>query len=118
MKNVLVPGAHPSAVHNVVCRSIIRDHPGCVSGEGGGMQRVPEAGAGSPGGRDIMPGPDEVPSQLHLLPRQAAGEVEVGVDECDSQRSAFGPSTTSDYETVVSNPFRNHVWMVDPRDVQ
>jgi len=100
------------------------------------MQRVPEAGAGGPGGRDIvvvnpwgelrlprsregigvnlMPGPDEVPSQLHLLPRQAAGEVEVGVDECDSQRSAFGPSTASDYETVVSNPFRNHVWMVDP----
>jgi len=71
------------------------------------MQRVPEAGGGSLGGRNIvevnpwgelrlprscegigvylMPGPDEVPSQLYLLPRQAAGEVEVGVDECDSQ---------------------------------
>jgi hypothetical protein len=77
------------------------------------MQRPPEAGAGNRRGRDIvevnpwgkfrfprscegigvhlMPGPDEVTSQLHLLPRQAAGEVEVGVNECDSQRSALGP---------------------------
>ena len=76
------------------------------------MQRVPEAGAGSLGGRDVvevnpwgefrlprsregigvhlMPGPYQVTSQLHLLPRQAAGEVEVGVNERDSQRSALG----------------------------
>jgi hypothetical protein len=33
----------------------------------------------------LMPSLHEVPSQLHLLPRQAAREVEVGIDECDSQ---------------------------------
>jgi hypothetical protein len=37
----------------------------------------------------VMPGSDEVTSKLHLLPRQAAGEVEMGIDECDSQRQPW-----------------------------
>jgi hypothetical protein len=75
------------------------------------MQRPPEGGVGSLRGRDVvevnpwgefrlprscegigvylMPGSDEVTSKLHLLPRQAAGEVEMGIDECDSQRQPW-----------------------------
>jgi hypothetical protein len=125
--DVLLPGAHAPAVDRIVCRSILRDHPGCVSYEGGAMQRVPEAGAGSLEGWDVvevntwgkfrlprscegigvylMPGFDEVPSQLHLLPRQAAGEVEVAVDECDSQGSALG---TGQPRAVVARMPQDH----------
>jgi hypothetical protein len=111
--DVLLPGAHTPAVDSIVCRSTPRDHAGCVSREGRAVQRESEARAGSLGGRNVMevdprrqfrlpcscegvgvyfvPGPDEVPSQLHLLSWKAAGEVEVGVDECDPHQSVSRP---------------------------
>ena len=38
-------------------------------------------------GVHLMPGPDQVASELNLLAREAAGEVEMGVDKGDMHRS-------------------------------
>jgi hypothetical protein len=113
--DVLLPSAHAPAVHSIVCRSGSRDHHGCVSREGGEMQCPPKMGAASLKSRDVVevnscgelwdprrcegidvylvPRPDEVSSQLYLLPRQAPSEVEVGVDECDSHGQVWARSS-------------------------
>ena len=114
MNNVLLPNAHASAEHDVIRGSVALDHPGRVPGEGRGMQRrgrgenrrlerrerrgsrTSPARSGSDVGANsvsmhLMTGPDEVASQLNLLARKTASEVEVGVDEGDAHGSSLAP---------------------------
>ena len=53
MHNVLLPDAHASAVHDVVRRSVLLNHPCCALCESRDMQGEPETRVGHLSGRDV-----------------------------------------------------------------